>query len=379
MEARNGFVIPAAFELIDEAHIQALVDSERAEDRYIDFKLDWSQDHPWEPLAADVCAFANTDGGDIVIGIAEDDRAASKVVGVACDRVDQKIRQAEEGIRSRIEPLASFRIRYIERAAGNGVFVIRTGASAAAPHRVSHGGTFYARGSAGNREMDIFQVREAFLRGTFAEEKIRQFRRDRIGSLERIDPNIQGSRFVWALFHVVSMPSMMRSRLIPGTTLFESARSLRIFGDGSSEGAACRFNLDGLVKGREQANVQVFRDGKVESRRYLGQINLHPTAAAPPPLDLRIIRDGVRATLKDYVRFLDALEFPPPFSVSLTLANVADIPFTGDGVSTLMADRAVLEFPEAVVADTQTSSIASATGQLTDMLYQAFGRSGTQG
>jgi hypothetical protein len=293
--------------------------------------------------------------------------------------VDRKIRQAEEGIRSRIEPLAWFRIRFIERAAGNGVFVIRTGASAAAPHRVSHGGTFYARGSAGNREMDIFQVREAFLRGTFAEEKIRQFRRDRIGSLDRIDSNIQGSRFVWALFHVVSMPSMMRSRLIPGATLFESARSLRIFGEGSSEGAACRFNLDGLVKGREQANTQIFRDGKVESRRYLGQINLHPTATAPPPLDLRIIRDGVRSTLKDYVRFLDALDFPPPYSVSLTLANVADIPFTGDGVSTLIADRAVLEFPEAVVVDTQTSSIASATGQLTDMLYQAFGRSGTQG
>ncbi len=372
-------MIPAEFDAIEETHIQALVDSERAEDRYIDFKLDWSQDHPWDGLAADVCAFANTDGGDIVIGVAEDDRVASKVVGVECDRVDQKIRQAEEGIRARIEPLAWFRIRYIERAGGHGVFVIRTAASAAAPHRVTKNGNFYARGSGGNREMDIFQVREAFLRGTFAEARIREFRANRIGTLERVDPRIQGSRFVWALFHVVSMPSMMRSRLIPGTTLFESAQSLRIFGEGVSDGAARRFNLDGLVKGREQANVQVFRDGKVESRRYLGQINLHPTATVPPPLDLRVVRDGIRATLKDYVRFLDALEFPPPYSASLTLSNVADIPFTGDGVTTLMADRAVLEFPEVVVVDIQTSSIATATGQLTDMLYQAFGCSGTQG
>jgi hypothetical protein len=174
------------------------------------------------------------------------------------------------------------------------------------------------------------------------------------------------------------MPSMTRTRLVPGSVLFESSHSLTIFGEGTAEGAGRRFNLDGLCKGRDRGNVQVFRDGKVESRRYLGQINLHPITTPPAPLDLAVVRDGVRESLRDYVRFLDALEFPPPYSASLTLANVADIPFMGHGVMTLMADRPVLELPEVVVRDTQASSIASATGQLTDILYQAFGCSGTQ-
>jgi hypothetical protein len=53
-----------------------------------------------------ILTFANTDGGDIVIDIAEDDRVEYKVVGVECDHVDQKIREAEEGIRARIKPVA---------------------------------------------------------------------------------------------------------------------------------------------------------------------------------------------------------------------------------------------------------------------------------
>jgi hypothetical protein len=56
-------MISAALDAINETYIQALVDAERAEDRYIDFKLDFGLEHPWEGLAADVCAFANTDGG----------------------------------------------------------------------------------------------------------------------------------------------------------------------------------------------------------------------------------------------------------------------------------------------------------------------------
>jgi ankyrin repeat protein len=49
-------VIPATINAIDETHIQSLADSERAEDRYIDFELNWIQDHPWEGRAANVCA-----------------------------------------------------------------------------------------------------------------------------------------------------------------------------------------------------------------------------------------------------------------------------------------------------------------------------------
>jgi Putative DNA-binding domain len=99
-------VIPTAFDAINELHIQALVDTERVEDRYIDFKLDFSRDHPWDDLAADVCAFANTDGGDIVIGVAEVDRMASRVLGVACDRAtDRRALRSRSGRPVEVTPL----------------------------------------------------------------------------------------------------------------------------------------------------------------------------------------------------------------------------------------------------------------------------------
>jgi hypothetical protein len=370
-------LIPVAFDAVDETHIQALVDTGRAEDRYIDFKRDWN-DADFDKLAADVCAFANTDGGDVVVGVADTDRIATKVLGVECDQVDRKIRQIEEGIRPRIEPAAAFRIREIPRAAGPGAFVLRVPASPAAPHRVISKGIFYSRGSAGNREMDIFQVREAFLRGTLAEERIREFRRQRIATLENTDFRLQ-TRFVWALFQVISVPAMMRAtRLLSGEELSESALSLRIFGETPSAGAARLFNLDGLRKGRDRAYVQIFRDGKLESRLYLGQINTHVTAPPAEQVQLPIVRNGVRSALRDYVKCLEELGFPAPYSASLTLANVEQVSFATD-TAFVRADRAVLEIPEALVADTQASSIGSASKQITDMLYQAFGYSATEG
>jgi hypothetical protein len=61
---------------------------------------------------------------------------------------------------------------------------------------------------------------------------------------------------------------------------------------------------------------------------------------------------GLIETISAGLTLEPGLEFPPSYSASLTLAKVANIPFTGGGMMTLMADRAVLEFPEVVLVDT---------------------------
>jgi hypothetical protein len=223
--------------------------------------------------------------------------------------------------------------------------------------------------------MDIFQVREAFLRGTLAEERIREFRKRRIASLENIDSR-QPITMLWALFHVVSVPAMMRSTFVDARTIYDSATNLRTFG--GYPDAPVQYNLDGVRKERAASSVQVYRDGRIEGKTYLGRTQSSSNAPPGSVVVVNSVRDAVRAGLKDYVRFLEDLTFPPPYAAMLTLANTKGIMFS-TATNNVNADRDILEIPDVLIPDTQTVSLAAATLQVTDMLYQALGQSGTDG
>ena len=362
---------------IGEGDIQLLVDTQRAEDRYIDFKKDWS-DASFDGLAADVCAFANTDGGDIVVGMASVDRVASKLMGVACASVDQQIRKVEDAVRARIEPRVSgVEVRYIPRKGADGVFVVRVAPSASAPHRVIAGNAFYARASAGNNPMDIFQVREAFLRGALAEERAREFRKKRIADLY-VDSSQRKGQSVWTLLHIVSIPAMARSSLIDGKSLFHATFDvppLGFFGPANEQ----IYNLDGVLRQSGIQAVQTYRDGRIEGRIRLARV---PSAfevqlPAPTPVSLAQISSAVHAAVPPYTAFLNRLDFAPPYSVMLTLINTAQQDFASH-TTHVRTELEVLEIPDVTINDLQYDTIAAGCRQLTDVLYQSFGLPATE-
>jgi hypothetical protein len=371
-------MIPKQFERIEERDFQDLIDTKRSEDRHIDFKLTWSDD-PFEELAKDVCAFANTEGGDIVVGMAETDRVASKVMGVDCDTVDRRIRNTESGIRSRIEPpVSGLRVQaFTIGNDGKMVFVIRVSASAAAPHRMTASKEFYVRVSAGNHPMGIFQIREAFLRGTLAEERIREFRRGRVESL--IAPSQRAVHDVWVLLHVVSVPAMMRSNRVDDERLNEASWKLWTFWGEDSPTDNQRFNLDGIYRGDTKRSVLLYRDGRIEGKLLVGKNSTGPTAPPSEPISLATVRNAVRRVLPNYLGVLQSLDFPAPYSAMLSLVNVAGCPFVTDSVNTFHSDRSPLEIPDVSIADIQKSTVSSAHRQITDMLYQSFGMEKTYG
>jgi hypothetical protein len=128
-QRHDRHMIPKPIDAIKVNDLQNLVEIGRPEDRHIDFKLNWSK-AAFAELAKDDCAFANTDGGDIIIGMSEADGIAAKVLGVDCNAVDRQIRNTETGIRSRIEPpVSGMRVRAISLDDGKIVFVIRILAS----------------------------------------------------------------------------------------------------------------------------------------------------------------------------------------------------------------------------------------------------------
>jgi predicted HTH transcriptional regulator len=73
-------MIPTVLNLITAENIQSLVDNAVEEGVTLDFKRDLPGDDrdSRKEFVADVCAMANTKGGDLVYGVDEEDGAASK-------------------------------------------------------------------------------------------------------------------------------------------------------------------------------------------------------------------------------------------------------------------------------------------------------------
>ena len=67
-------MLPAQLDSVDEGHLNALVTNGVPESRSLEFKakLVWGTESERKEFLADVSAFANAGGGDLVLGIEED-------------------------------------------------------------------------------------------------------------------------------------------------------------------------------------------------------------------------------------------------------------------------------------------------------------------
>lgn len=146
---------------IDDAVIRELIDSEFRESRTLDFKeqLDLSRDGR-QALAEDVCACANTVGGDLVFGMRETAGVASAPVPVVIADLDEELRKLTNFLRDATEPrVTTALLTRIVPIDGGHVVVLRVAGSPSAPHRVLRNGQFYLRNSVGKEPMDIHAIR----------------------------------------------------------------------------------------------------------------------------------------------------------------------------------------------------------------------------
>lgn len=169
--------------------IESLVKFRRSESRTLDFKEAFpSPDHKGvRDFLADVTAFANTDGGDIVIGIREDKNGvAVDVPGIERAGLDQELRRIDDQLRSLVDPgVPLFAVRELLREDGKVVLVMRVGASLIAPHRVDHdkSSRFYRRANRSNLAMSTAEIRQAFAASQDYPDRIRDLHRKAVEAI----------------------------------------------------------------------------------------------------------------------------------------------------------------------------------------------------
>src|SRR5262249_37659471 len=140
-------------EQITLADLRELIQEKWPEGKAIDYKRDMygKTDADKKELLKDVSSFANTDGGNLIIGMDEAGGIPTAIPGVAITDVDAEKLRLEETIRRGIEPRIDFAIHTVDAGSGAVIFIIRVRESWILPHRVVYQGKFgefWARNSA---------------------------------------------------------------------------------------------------------------------------------------------------------------------------------------------------------------------------------------
>jgi hypothetical protein len=168
--------------------IATLCENRVLESRFIDFKADaiGGGDREKREFLADVSAFANASGGDIVLGVKTKDGAADEVCGVVLEDPDKEKLRLGSIVRDGLEPrISGLDMSWLRIEEKRGVLVIRVPRSWTAPHRVTFlkDMNFYDRNAAGKHPMSVDELRQSFNLSRDLAQRLRDFRGERIEAI----------------------------------------------------------------------------------------------------------------------------------------------------------------------------------------------------
>ena len=179
---------------ITEATLQDLIANQILEDTELEYKNYDYPDGKFEnqknknDLMAGITAFANTNGGYMILGIKEYNNVPVELAGVGftSDKFGEWEKAFDNIVASLIRPLIhGIKCHKIETADGKVLIVVQIPKSYNRPHAVYLNGKydFYMRRATGKYPMDIEDMRKQFLRADSFHQQMQAFRRDRIAMI----------------------------------------------------------------------------------------------------------------------------------------------------------------------------------------------------
>jgi len=358
--------------------IQTLCDNKVLESRFIEFKAEaiGGGDKERREFLADVSAFANASGGDLVLGVKTKDGAADEVCGIVLDDVDKEKLRLVSIVRDGLEPRPSgVDMVWLQMAEKRGVMVIRVPRSWAVPHRVIFlkDMNFYVRNAAGKNPMSVDELRHSFNSSRDLAQRLLDFRGERIEAIVAKDLPLNLMDGVKLVLHIVPL-----SAVADPLDLQFSQGAPGIVPPLRNASHAWQHTIEGFVTFTmpepSRSYSMMFRNGAVE-----GVAALHISDEQGGTFPLQAPEKLVLNGWKTFQTFAGAFGVEPPVYVFATLIEVKGLaphvdPFGGETATAARKD--VLILPEVAVGIDQFAvAPVNLFKRLFDRTANAFGLS----
>lgn len=367
-------------EQIQQQHLQSLIDAKAAETLCVEYKRDTygSNDDARSEFLADISSFANTSGGDLVIGIDAKEgvpTAFNPFTGGADSELCRLDQMAQTGLEPRIPKL---QMQAVPIASGGSVLIIRAARSYNAPHRVIFKGKnrFWARSSARKYEPNVDELREMITLAPRLAERMRDFRMERIARIAASDTPVPLFDERCLVLHVVPFSAF---DLRPPFSLQSALARWHYFGPSAASAATYRINFDGLLTLRNsdtnttkhRSYVQVFRTGAVEAVTS-------PVVQGQDHIVAQTLEALIVKSTRVYAPLLHECGAEPPLAVLVSLIGVKGrtlVPGFGYPEHAVI-DRDQLHFVEVLLDEVPSGDpdCAKRLRQTLDQLANAAGR-----
>lgn len=380
-------------EQIAAADLERLVSNGVSESRSLEYKetLPGGNDQDKREFLADVSSFANAIGGDLVYGVREarDERGKptgtpDAIVGLDVTNFDQAIQRLDNVLRDGIAPrIPGIRFERIGQFERGPALVLRVPRSWATPHMVvfQQSGKFFTRHSGGKHQLDINELRDAFLNTRSASEVADNFRTGRLGRIIGGGAPVTLSSDKILCVHAIPHVGVLGSLAVDLARAAASSGELQPI---KARSWGPRFNIDGVISvagaapgEKTTGYVQLFRNGIVEV--------IFADVYFEPPPDMRTFVAGIGAgdiagqlvvVLERIRKLFRVLEVPTPVSWLTSLHGVKDVPFHVSQRLSLYGrnafDRETVLLPE-ILLTTYDEPAPKVLKPVLDALWQSAG------
>lgn len=344
---------------ISLSDIEKLISDETNESSILDYKLELkvSKELDKKEFLADVSAFANSLGGYLIYGIAEEQGVPQgPIYGIQTEDIDAEIRKLDNIIRDGIEPrIIGINIQALKTEQNKFVIVIKIPRSLSAPHMVifQNYSRFYARNSAGKYQMDVSEIRRSILKENGNKEQIDKFYNERLDKIRNKDIPINFSTEALFCIHILPVISFVQPNL---NAVTENWNINKKFIPINSRGIHMRSNFEGCLYYDDiaQSYVQQYRNGVIEA------VTAGMAIPAIKKIPGEIFEQEIFNSIIGYLEGLKLLGLTDSFWIRIGLLNAREysIAVSGyiihpDGIKkeTIKLDRDEIILPEIFVDD----------------------------
>lgn len=318
---------------ITERHLIGLISAKAAETRDIEYKREIydHSDNAHAEWLADVSSFANTAGGDLIIGMEAAKGIPARIAALSLD-LDAEILRLEQIARSNLQPrIPGLQFKPIPISGGGSVLLVRIPRSFNPPHRIVRKGKgehrFWARSSAGKYEPNVDELRALFTLAPQLAERIRDWRANRIAKIVAQEIPLKLIDSSLMVMHVVPFSMFDIGSPLPLEVIDNNPHAFAPIG--SSGAPNWNVNFDGILlksnadsaTSAQRAYTQLYRTGGIEAVASSITSGNRPDGV-PPRLRSIKIEGYVLLALVKYLKALQRHGVEPPYALMVSLVGV---------------------------------------------------------